>query len=396
MGSRTRLIRTQEFIPLPGSKPTSADSSRQRRVRKERGKNGDQIVKNLDKEELAQLDKIQRELRGKDYSYDANGNIYLISRLNPSTLPSSSVNTKVRVAGGPGQKAMEPVEPDANAVRRRARRPPPRFTTSTGAAILGGVSGGPMVQALNLAQGVTLRSQDARALAGNAASGAGGAGNTTSTSKKAADKAVTGKKGASSAGAGANASKVNNLAKLPPTKSRGGSPLGSPRGTGPQGTDGPSSQRNIEDMHIPSSGAPLRPRKITDQERAQIIGDRKLNPRDRRYNVSVSGGTASKRLPPPVYPASRGHGFVKGNYLAQQNPYASSTLGDEDVEQVFLSGTQDGSVYGPTSARSAISSGSLNSSYIYKRHFDPRQTMGVVRTVDHHLMEDLDLVDVED
>lgn len=41
----------------------------------------------LEHEELAKLEKFQKDLRGKDYSYDFKGNIVMLQKVSPPTNP---------------------------------------------------------------------------------------------------------------------------------------------------------------------------------------------------------------------------------------------------------------------------------------------------------------------
>ena len=51
-----------------------------------------------DHEELVQLEILQKDLRGKEYSYDHNGNVVVLSPLNPDKLPRPAVVPRISVA----------------------------------------------------------------------------------------------------------------------------------------------------------------------------------------------------------------------------------------------------------------------------------------------------------
>ena len=44
-----------------------------------------------DKEELVKLEKFQKELRGKQYSYDAKGNLVMLAPVDPDKLPNNQL-----------------------------------------------------------------------------------------------------------------------------------------------------------------------------------------------------------------------------------------------------------------------------------------------------------------
>ena len=51
-----------------------------------------------DHEELVRLELLQKDLRGKEYSYDHNGNVVVLSPLNPEKLPRPAVVPRISVA----------------------------------------------------------------------------------------------------------------------------------------------------------------------------------------------------------------------------------------------------------------------------------------------------------
>lgn len=50
-----------------------------------------------DEEELARLEALQKELRGKDYAYDHNGQVVVLNKLDPEKLPAQAVGMRVSV-----------------------------------------------------------------------------------------------------------------------------------------------------------------------------------------------------------------------------------------------------------------------------------------------------------
>uniref|UniRef100_A0A7S0XBB4 Uncharacterized protein n=1 Tax=Mantoniella antarctica TaxID=81844 RepID=A0A7S0XBB4_9CHLO len=50
-----------------------------------------------DKEELRQLENLQKELRGKDYGYDHQGQVVVLNKLDPERLPAFAVGLRVNV-----------------------------------------------------------------------------------------------------------------------------------------------------------------------------------------------------------------------------------------------------------------------------------------------------------
>lgn len=50
-----------------------------------------------DKEELRQLENLQKELRGKDYGYDHKGQVVVLNKLDPERLPAFAVGLRVNV-----------------------------------------------------------------------------------------------------------------------------------------------------------------------------------------------------------------------------------------------------------------------------------------------------------
>jgi len=60
-----------------------------------------------DHEELVQLEILQKDLRGKEYSYDHNGNVVVLSPLNPDKLPRPAVVPRISVTDdGPSEPSM--------------------------------------------------------------------------------------------------------------------------------------------------------------------------------------------------------------------------------------------------------------------------------------------------
>lgn len=88
-----------------------------------------------DKEELKQLELLQKELRGKEYGYDHNGQVVVLNKLDPEKLPAYAVGLRVNVfdnQDGFDDPAMADAPDRAKKVR--TRQPLPRaklFTTET-------------------------------------------------------------------------------------------------------------------------------------------------------------------------------------------------------------------------------------------------------------------------
>jgi len=63
-----------------------------------------------EKQELDKLAKIQRELKGKEYIYDRNGDVVVIDELDASKLPAHSVNPMVNIKTGAKQDFSDEVQ----------------------------------------------------------------------------------------------------------------------------------------------------------------------------------------------------------------------------------------------------------------------------------------------
>jgi hypothetical protein len=71
-------------------------------------------------EEEARLEKIQQELRGKNYTFDQRGNVIIVNPLKPERMPPLASNAKVGVVDGLG---VDEEEEEAKAKKNRRRKP---------------------------------------------------------------------------------------------------------------------------------------------------------------------------------------------------------------------------------------------------------------------------------
>jgi len=85
-------------------KPPSAAERQRKLVEEARAKRAVEA-----KAEQDQLSKIQKELKGKEYTYDRNGAIIVIDELDASKLPAHSVTPQVNVKSGGGQDFSDEV-----------------------------------------------------------------------------------------------------------------------------------------------------------------------------------------------------------------------------------------------------------------------------------------------
>lgn len=86
----------------PKAKLSPEEAEREQRLRDEiASRKAVQEMQRLqiekDKEELKQLELLQKELRGKEYGYDHNGQVVVLNKLDPEKLPAYAVGLRVNV-----------------------------------------------------------------------------------------------------------------------------------------------------------------------------------------------------------------------------------------------------------------------------------------------------------
>mmetsp|Transcript_8312 Transcript_8312/g.22074 ORF Transcript_8312/g.22074 Transcript_8312/m.22074 type:complete len:589 (-) Transcript_8312:372-2138(-) len=332
-----------------------------------------------DRIEMEKLQKIKKELKDKDFTFDAQGNIIVVNHVDPDKIPNRNVNMKVNLK----EKEALVDEAKKSFVKKgdKQKRQKKEDGKKEGAFEESIRTNPPLTEVMDLQPGVTLLED------GKSKSGPDTKNDPKKKSRKeflrtfgvgveSASKEVPDKKEKKGEERNNKAAKVSRQAEAPATSSavaekgvnlgdvsdRGGKekkrnagsegapPLAGVQPQPPRGAKGSSSptgrggrgrladplesnqaessalsKSQIFSAH-PDVASPRSHPSKGGEGRDRALGARPRYPRDRPY-VSQT----REHLPPPIFPAQVGHGFVT-SYLAAQNnfaPTSSNVMGGE-------------------------------------------------------------------
>ena len=295
-------------------------------------------------DERARIKGVLEELKGTGYGYNHKGEIIMLESVNTERLPSQDVNLRV---GLWSEADLEPSPPEKgrrkDKNKKKGVRNPPVAAEQSGSITTAGALQGPVADTINMGVGTVLRSGE------NEKRGPPRAKDPMRMSRKDYAKMLSSMGGFEDHGLG-DTTKTWDDAKPEGDEdledeeeevevdwmedARPATPDEEPEADIPQALKNHMefNQSIVGASDWGMGGAPMafHPNDPLDKtkvpvQRASAVGERTRMPRERAHDTVPGIRTSEmKRLPAPVFPASKGHGFGAIGYLGGESSFVEA------------------------------------------------------------------------
>mmetsp|Transcript_7437 Transcript_7437/g.10998 ORF Transcript_7437/g.10998 Transcript_7437/m.10998 type:complete len:503 (+) Transcript_7437:119-1627(+) len=277
-----------------------------------------QTLEEAEEAERKELEKLKFQMRGKDYTYDTNGEIIIINKIKPSSLPSQSISLGVSIDGEVENLA------DPSPKQKKKRRGRKIQNEDDNVEELGVAQ--PMVVDMKPAAGVTMKSGN-KVMKGDSVVSDKSllmkTQNLTSSLRPMGDSSLQREMQNISVGSRTSRRRKSRKNILDTIQDN----------VVEENVE--AQEDNLEDdmdnnQIEPEEIVPLPPQQPEKRPPRHKNRESRIQPTPghlpytHRIRQPVANGPNRERkhLPPPIFPASYGHGFMT-TYLSEENPYAS-------------------------------------------------------------------------